>query len=59
MDPLFNAEQALAAIRDLAAMVHAYYKELLDQGFNRTQAMTLSIEYQKVLLGGLNNDSKR
>ncbi len=51
VDDLTNFEKLIDAISQMAAVVSAYHKALLEQGFSEENALLLTIEYQKELLG--------
>ena len=52
---MHQMEQALAAVRDTAELVGRYFRALVEQGFSREEALTLTVDYQRMLthLGAL------
>lgn len=46
-----NEEEIVKALETVAALVARYYRLLLDATGNHQVAMTLAVEYQKVLFG--------
>ncbi len=50
-----QTEQAMAGVATFTALLGAYFKGLIRQGFLREEAMDLAVEYQSALLGGLHD----
>lgn len=46
---MHQMEQALAAVRDTAELVGRYFRALVEQGFSREEALTLTVDYQRML----------
>ena len=49
-DPIAQQDQALANIRDMAAMMVVYYKTLLEGGFEAQAALMMTMGYQQALI---------
>lgn len=45
-----QADQAIEGMSQLAMMTHAYYENLLENGFSKKDALTLTIELQRTVL---------
>ncbi len=43
-------DQAIEGMSQLATMTHAYYQNLLDNGFSKKDALTLTLEFQRMVL---------
>ena len=51
-----QTEQAMAGVATFTALLGAYFKGMIAQGFTRDEALDLAIEYQSALLGGLHDN---
>ena len=47
-----QTEQAMAGVATFTALLGAYFKGMIQQGFTRDEAMDLAVEYQNALLSG-------
>ncbi len=45
-----QVEQALAAMEQLATLIHAYYDNLIDRGLSKEDAMALATELQRTIV---------
>lgn len=52
---IHEMDQAKAALRDMAELTSKYYEELLEQGFSKTEAITLVATWSATLMTGKNN----
>ena len=51
-DPLqtqIECEQALAGLENLAALLGGYFKKLIEEGFDREEALEIVIEHQSLI----------
>lgn len=53
---IHDIEQISAGLRVIAALTHAYYTRLKEEGFDSEQAMELTGFYQCHLFGSLESD---
>jgi hypothetical protein len=51
MDELTDFEKLVQATNQFAALIRQYYKALIEQGFSETEALLMTIEYQKAAMG--------
>ncbi len=51
-DPIANFDQVLRGLADLAKLIRVYYEGLCEQGFTESQALALTIAYQRGFQGG-------
>jgi len=50
-DELTDFEKMINGISQFAALIIAYYNALIDGGLNKEQAIFLTAEYQKEIIG--------
>ncbi len=53
-----QTEQAMAGVVTFTALLGAYFKGLIQQGFLREEALDLAVEYQRALLGDLHGEKE-